>query len=148
MWPPIPETILVNHQITGTEHGGYRLVEDGLTDLDDVLKDRLTELKAGRDRAKAALDRAKEQSASQIRIDPALTERFGRLMRENFASGSIPCRKAYLNALIDRIEVDDTQIRIKGSKDLLEKAVLAARTGNVPSSQMSTKWRAGRDSNP
>ena len=125
----------------------YRLVEDGLTDLDDVLKDRLTALKAGRDRAKAALNRAKEQSAPQIRIDPALIDRFGRLMRENFASGSIPFRKAYLHALIDRIEVDDTQIRIKGSKDLLEKAVLAGQTGSMPSSQMSTRWRARRDSN-
>lgn len=125
----------------------YRLVEDSLTDLDDVLKDRLTELKAGRDRAKAALDWAKEQSVSQVRIDPALIERFGRLMRENFASGSIPFRKAYLNALINRIEVDDTQIKIKGSKDLLEKAVLATQPGKVPSSQMSTKWRARKDSN-
>jgi site-specific DNA recombinase len=68
-------------------------------------------------------------------------------MRENVAGGSIPFRKAYSNALIDRIEVDDTRIGIKGSKDLLEKAVLAAQTGNVPSSQMSTKWRARRDSN-
>jgi hypothetical protein len=34
----------------------YRLVEDGVTDLDDVLKDRLTTLKAARDRAKAALN--------------------------------------------------------------------------------------------
>jgi site-specific DNA recombinase len=43
-----------------------RLVEDGLTDLDGVLKDRLAALKAERDRAKAALERAKEHSASQI----------------------------------------------------------------------------------
>src|SRR5262245_45687031 len=32
----------------------YRLVEDGVTDLDEVLKDRLNSLKAERDRAKAA----------------------------------------------------------------------------------------------
>jgi hypothetical protein len=37
----------------------YRLVEDGMTDLDEVLKDRLTTLKSERDRANAALDRAK-----------------------------------------------------------------------------------------
>jgi len=34
----------------------YRLVEDGVTDLDDVLKERLNNLKADRDRAKAALE--------------------------------------------------------------------------------------------
>jgi site-specific DNA recombinase len=56
----------------------YRLVEDGLTDLDEVLKDRPNILKTGRDQAKAALERAKEHSASQIQIDPGLIERFGR----------------------------------------------------------------------
>ena len=107
----------------------YRLVEDGLTDLDELLKDRLTTLKADRDRAKAALERAKGHSASQIQIDPALIERFGRSMHENFSTGSVPFRKAYLQSLIDVIEVDDHQIRIKGNKDLLEKAVLASQNG-------------------
>ena len=41
-------------------------------------------------------------------------------MRENFTSGSIPFREAYLQSLIHVIEVDDSQIRIKGSKDVLE----------------------------
>ena len=59
----------------------YRLVEDGLTDLDEVLKDRLSTLKADRDRAQAALERAREHLAPQIQIDPALIERFGRMMQ-------------------------------------------------------------------
>jgi site-specific DNA recombinase len=125
----------------------YRLVEDGLTDLDEVLKDRLNTLKADRDRAKAALERAKEHLAPQIRIDPALIENFGRTMRENFSAGSVPFRKAYLQALINVIEVDDHHVRIKGSKDLLEKAVLASQNGPNGCSQMSTRWRARRDSN-
>src|SRR5205807_9463394 len=78
----------------------YRLVEDGLTDLDEVLKDRLTTLKADRDRAKAALERAKGHSASQIQIDPALIERFGRSMREDFSTGSVLFREAYLQSVI------------------------------------------------
>ena len=44
-------------------------------------------------------------------------------MRENLTNGSIPFRKAYLRSLIDVVEVDDRQIRIKGSKDQLERAV-------------------------
>ncbi|MFZ0150807.1 MAG: recombinase family protein, partial [Xanthobacteraceae bacterium] len=124
----------------------YRLVEDGLTDLDEVLSDRLTALKADRDRAKAALERAKESSASQIRIDPALIERFGRVLRENFSTGSVPFRKAYLQALIDSIEVHDDVVRIRGSKDVLEKAIFASQNG-ASCSQMSTNWRARRDSN-
>jgi site-specific DNA recombinase len=125
----------------------YSLVEDGLTDLDEVLKDRLDILKAQRDRAKAALERAKEHLAPQIRIDPALIERFGRSMRENVSTGSVPFRKAYLQALINVIEVDDDQVRIKGSKELLEKAVLASQRGDSGCSQMSTRWRARKDSN-
>jgi site-specific DNA recombinase len=125
----------------------YRLVEDGLTDLDEVLKDRLNTLKADRDRAKAALERAKEHLAPQIRIDPALIERFGRTIRENFSTGSVPFRKAYLQALVNVIEIDDHQVRIKGSKELLEKAVLASQSGQPGCSQMSTRWRARKDSN-
>ena len=113
--------------------------------LDEVLKDRLNTLKADRDRAKAALEQAKEHLAPQIRIDPALIENFGRTMRENFSTGSVPFRKAYLQALINVIEVDDHHVRIKGSKDLLEKAVLANQNGPSGCSQMSTRWRARRD---
>ena len=113
----------------------YRLVEDGLTDVDEVLKDRLNTLKADRDRAKAALERAKEHSASQIQIDPGLIERFGRTMRESFSTGSVPFRKAYLRSLIDVIEIDDHQVRIKGSKELLEKTVLASQHGQSWCSQ-------------
>jgi site-specific DNA recombinase len=125
----------------------YRLVEDGVTDLDDVLKERLDRLKADRDRAKAALDATKSQHGAAIQIDPALIESFGRTMRENLTTGSTPFRKAYLRSLIDVIEVDDAHIRIKGRKDVLEKAVLASRPGAEPRSQMSTSWRTRHDSN-
>ena len=72
----------------------------------------------------------------QIEIDPALLERFGRTMREHFTTGSVPFRKAYMQSLIDVIEVDDRQIPIKGSKDVLEKAVLASQKGQADCSQI------------
>jgi site-specific DNA recombinase len=102
----------------------YKLVEDGATEIDDVLKDRPNTLKADRDKAKSALERAKSADGQPILVDPALLERFGRTMREHFTSGSIPFRKACLQSLIDVIEVDDDQIRIKGNRDVLEQAVL------------------------
>jgi hypothetical protein len=126
----------------------YRLVEDGLSDIDEVLKDRLNSLKADRDRAKASLETTKSQIAPAIRIDPALIERFGRTMREKFTTGSVPFRKAYLQSLIDDVvEVDNHQIRIKGSKEVLERAVVAGQTAGEFGSQMSTRWRARQDSN-
>jgi hypothetical protein len=60
-------------------------------------------------------------------------------------SAQVPFRKAYLQSIIDVVEVDDTQIRIKGSKEVLEKAVLASRAGTIRGSQMSTRWRATVD---
>ena len=126
----------------------YKVIEDGLTDLDDVLKDRLNTLKAERDRAKSALERAREYASPRIEIDPALIERFGRTLREHFSAGSVPFRKAYLQSLIDTVEVGDHQIRIKGSKEVLEKAVLASQSAQFSCSQASTKWRSLGDSNP
>jgi hypothetical protein len=50
-----------------------------------------------------------------------------------------------VQSLIDVIEVDDTQIPTKGSKDVLERAILASRNGGTtPGSQMSAGWRASR----
>ena len=67
-------------------------------------------------------------------------------MREKFTAGSVPFRKAYLQSIIDVVEVDDHQIRIKGSRDVLERAVLAGQAAES-GSQMSTRWRARQDSN-
>ena len=75
------------------------------------------------------------QRVADIRIDPAMIESFRRTMRQKLTSGSVPFRKAYLRALVDIIEVDDAHIRIKGCKDVLERAVLARRAG------MSLRWR-------
>ncbi len=50
----------------------YQLIKDGITEMDDVLKDRLNSLKTDRDHAKAALERAKSHSSQAIQIDLAL----------------------------------------------------------------------------
>src|ERR1700730_10574906 len=87
----------------------YRLIEEGVTDLDDVLKDRLSNIKAERDRAKAALERASSHAVPVTQIDPARIEGVGRLMRHNLTNGSVPFRKAYLRSIIYILEVDDTR---------------------------------------
>ena len=71
-----------------------RLVEDGVTDLDDLLKERLDRLKVDRDRARAALEATKTRQGADVRIDPALIESVGRTMCENLTTGSPPFRKA------------------------------------------------------
>jgi len=44
-------------------------------------------------------------------------------MRDKLDTGDIHARKAYLRAVISRIEVGDENIRIIGEKTSLEKAV-------------------------
>jgi site-specific DNA recombinase len=76
-----------------------------------------------------------------------LLERFGRIMRENFASGSIPLRKAYMQSLVSVVEVDDTTVRIKAA-GIFSKGRSGQPNGAVPGSQMSTEWRSLGESNP
>jgi site-specific DNA recombinase len=103
----------------------YKLVEDGLTDIDETLADRLTALKSERDRAKAALERIKVQLAPQLTLDADQVERFGAFMRERITTGDTTFRKGYLRSIVDAIEVDDKVIRIHGSKASLKQAVIA-----------------------
>ena len=123
----------------------YRLVESGLMNLDDVLKDSLAVVKAQRDRAKGAPDRAKERSASnpnRSAVDRAL-QPHGERELHNWL-GALP---ESLLAAIATLEVDDRQVRTQGGNDLLEKAILARQNAPSQCSQTGTEWRARRDSN-
>jgi hypothetical protein len=126
----------------------YALVEDGVTDLDDILAERLSALKRERDRTKAALDRIQFKERPAAAIAPELIERFGSLMRKNVTTGEIPFRKAWLQAIVDRIEIDDDVIPIVGDKANLE-AVIAACGATATAGVRGSirKWRTRHDSN-
>ncbi len=126
----------------------YKMVEDGVTDLDDILKDRLASLKFDRDRAKTALDRIKSHNAAPTAFDSEAIERFGRAMRENITSGDIPFRKAYIQSVVDRIEVDDGVVRIIGDKSTLEQVIAGKAVASGGVRRCVPKWRTRRDSNP
>lgn len=68
------------------------MVEDSLTDLDDILEDRIASLKSDRDRARDALDRIKVRP-KLTSFDPQTIERFGQIMREDITSGPKRCRR-------------------------------------------------------
>jgi hypothetical protein len=61
-------------------------------------------------------------------------------MREKLTTGEVPFRKAYLGSLLDRIEVDNREVRIVGRKEVLEQAVLAARQGEAGVHSFVPKW--------
>ena len=106
----------------------YKLVEDGLAQMDELLKDRISLLKAGREAAMAALDRARTATHPTDHLSPLAVDRSARVMRQRLTTGEIPFRKAYIGSIVDRIEVDDAHVRIMGRKEVLEQAV---RTNEV-----------------
>lgn len=125
----------------------YRLVEDGATAIDDVLKDRIAALKADRDIARAAIERTRGANRPAVDLSPSKIAAFGEVMRERLTTGNVQFRKAYLGAIVDRIEVDDHQIRIYGRKDVLEQAVMAGAGPAAGVRSFVRKWRARKDSN-
>jgi site-specific DNA recombinase len=122
----------------------YQLVETNLAVMDDILRDRITALKADRDRAHAALDRIRSAAQAPVEITPLMVGRFGQTMRENLTTAEIPFRKAYIGSIVDRIEVDDCKVRIIGRKDVLEQAVVAGASAPGVRSFVR-KWRARQD---
>ncbi|MDF9789572.1 serine acetyltransferase [Methylorubrum extorquens] len=69
-------------------------------------------------------------------------------MRKNVTAREISFRKAWLQSIVDRIEVGADVIRIIGDKTILEAAVIGAGSSVAPSVRSSAwKWRTRHDSN-
>ncbi|MFN4923525.1 recombinase family protein [Bradyrhizobium sp.] len=125
----------------------YRSIEDGIVELDDILRERTATLKSQRERAKAALDHARVQCGTAAAIDAGKIDAFARLMNEKLDTADINTRKGYIHSIIDAIEVDDKAIRIIGSKDILQAAIAGKQTENGNVRGFVRKWRARNDSN-
>jgi site-specific DNA recombinase len=131
----------------------YDAIESGVADLDDpALKDRIDGLKATRDQARADAERASAllQSSAQQAITPPMLRSFARTARQRIRLEGGGYRRDHLRALAQRVEVDNGEVRIMGSKSnllrLLAANGVAAAAGGVPT--VVPKWRRGRDSNP
>jgi len=102
----------------------YDAIENGVTDLSDqMLKDRITELKAIRDQARADTERAE---GAIERLGPTITTQsikvFARTARKRMRTES----GGYLRALAQRVEIDAKELRIMGSKSELLRTLVAA----------------------
>ena len=130
----------------------YDAIENGIADISDpMLKDRVTELRAIRDQARADAERAED---ALDRLGPSITPRalkaFARAARKGMRTESGGYRRDHLRALAQRVEVDAKEVRIMGAKSVLLRTLVAASSAKtagfgVPSSV--PKWRARRDSN-
>ncbi|WP_280824461.1 hypothetical protein [Pseudaminobacter soli (ex Li et al. 2025)] len=95
--------------------------------MDDILRERIAALKIDRERIQASLDRARTHAVPASDIPPAVVEEFGRMMRENITSGDIPFRKAYIQAVVDQVEVGDRDVKIIGCKTAIHQAMTGSK---------------------
>jgi len=124
----------------------YKAIEDGIIALDQDLKDRVTALKNEKALIEATIDRLAATRCAQAQITPEKLNAFAALMRTKLDTGDTQARKAYLRAVISRIEVDDQKVRIIGDKSTLADMIAGRQTqaGNVRG--FVRNWRARKDS--
>ena len=128
----------------------FTAIENGIADISDpTLKERLETLKAQRDEAKKLCEMAEAPAIVIPTITDEMIERFAHDLRAKLLNGPIAMRKAHLQAIVDRIEVDDQEIRVFGRKDRLLNQLVSGRP--KPSSKVLSfgrQWRPQGDSNP
>ena len=130
----------------------YDAIENGVADLTDpMLKDRIAELKAIRDQARADAERA-EDAIERLgpTITPQTLKTFARHARKRMRTESGGYRRDHLRALAQHVEVDRKEVRIMGSKSVLLRTLVAAsiaKTAGFGVPSFVPKWRARRDSN-
>ena len=130
----------------------YDAIENGVADLSDpMLKNRIAELKAIRDQARADAERAED---AVERLGPSITPQalktFARQARKRMRTEGGGYRRDHLRALAQRVEVDTKEVRILGSKSVLLRTLVAAssaKTAGFGVTSFVPKWRARRDSN-
>jgi site-specific DNA recombinase len=125
----------------------YKLIEDGVAEMDDLLKDRITALKADRDRSKEPLLRARGNVKAKANVTEEAVAKFSDLMRQRIQEGDTPARKAWLTSIVDRIEVDEVVVRLFGRKDVLEQCVMAGTSATPGVRTFVPEWRTRQDSN-
>ena len=125
----------------------YSAIENGIIEIDDQLKARITDLKAEREIIQVSIDRIAHHASNRTQITPERIEAFSKLMNEKLQNGDVQAKKAYLRSVISVIEVDDKIVRIFGDKTQLAAALSEQneRTGKVRG--FVRKWCARNDSN-
>ena len=120
-------------------------IESGLLSLDDVgLKDRLQHARTRLTTIQETIDGLERQLTGGLAaVTPEKVEAFGRLLSDSLRKGSPAFRKAYLRLLIDRIELDDDEVRMTGPIGQLERALETKDFQAMPVVLTSVeKWRA------
>ncbi|MBR1030336.1 hypothetical protein [Bradyrhizobium liaoningense] len=92
--------------------------------------------------------RATAELAPNARITEGSIAAFTEVMRAKVLEGETPFRRAYLRSVIDKVEVDDAEIRIKGRKSVLERLVTAGGKDMPAVPSFVREWRAIQNIDP
>ena len=142
----------LNERATETELRLKRLydaIESGVTDLDDpALKDRIEDLRAIRDQAKADSERAQATLDSSLHqaITPQIVVCYATAARKRMRGDGGGYRRDHRRAFAQRVEVVERGVFIKGSKDQLLRTLSAIGSGKSAGFGVPTsvpKWRRG-----
>ena len=129
-------------------HRLYDAIESGLIGDSDSFRNRLSTLEQQREEILRLTAFAKRKVGIPHKaITPGKVNAFARTMRDKLKSGDVAFRKAYLRLFVERIEVDDDEVRIFGSNTVLATALqnpAELQRGAVPTSMVD--WRPLRDS--
>ena len=126
----------------------YQAIETGIADPNDAtLKNRVAAVKTERDIAQAAFDRAVSEMRPEARITEDKIASFVATMRGNVLSGDTAFRRAWLRSVVDKVEVDDTEIRIHGRRTVLERLVMGGGAAPAAVPSFVREWRTRHDSN-
>ena len=131
----------------------YQAIEGGIADLSDpALKDRLAELAAIRDQARADADRVSSLvDGVGATITPETLRKFAQAAKRKLRTGDGTFRRD-LRALAQRVDIiDGREIRITGSKSALLRTLATAVNTDPAAPEVLSfvpKWRPLGDSNP
>jgi len=103
----------------------YSAIEAGVMDLtDENLKGRIAELKRVRDSAKADVERAAGRGESRSEtVTAELVSRFALEARRRLRDERGGLRRHYVQAMVQRVEVTDEEVRISGTPERLLRAL-------------------------
>ncbi|MBN9567089.1 MAG: recombinase family protein [Alphaproteobacteria bacterium] len=131
----------------------YAAIEDGVADArDENLKGRLAELRAIRDSARADVERAEGKGRAQpIEITPEALAKFTGEARRKLRTEDGGYRRHIVQAIAQRVDVGDSEVRITGSKVRLLRTLIASGgvAGTVEREVRAfvPNWLPGPDSN-
>jgi site-specific DNA recombinase len=112
------------------------LVETGIIETSDPsLAERLDNLRTQRDITDKAVKTARKKLVPEERITEKMVSQFNKLMQHALTQDAPPFRRAYLRSVVDKVEIDKTEVRIHARDNQGSNSTFRARNGTRRSAE-------------